>query len=277
MPSQNGGSPVPPVARFTCSAQRLALPIALAAGFALAPARAADPPAEAAAPAVDPRALDALNAMGKHLRELKSFEVHADTTIDEIDADGQKLQFGGTVDYKVKRPDRLRAEIDSDRQQRTFYYDGTTLTQYAPRMGYYATVPAPASLRELAGVLRDKYSLSLPLADLFRWGEEKDDGAGLTGAAFIGPAKIGGTECGHYAYRQADADWQVWIARASNLPCKLVITTLDEPQQPQYVAVFAWKPNVAFDDGTFAFEPPKTAHKIEIAVADSAPAGEVTP
>ncbi len=251
------------------SARRLALPLALAAGLALAPALAADPPTDNAAPAIDPKALDALNTMGKHLRELKSFEVHADTTIDEIDDDGQKLQFGGTVDYKVKRPDRLRAEIDSDRQQRTFYYDGKTLTQYAPRMGYYATVPAPASLRELAGVLRDKYSLSLPLTDLFRWGEEKDDGAGLTGAAFIGPAKIAGAECGHYAYRQGDADWQVWISQASNLPCKLVITTLDEPQQPQYVAVFTWKPNVALDNATFTFSPPKTAHKIDIAVAAS--------
>jgi hypothetical protein len=253
--------------------------MALAAGFALAPARAADPPAAAAAAAaaIDPQAIEALNTMGKHLRELKSFEVHADTTIDEIDDDGQKLQFGGTVDYKVKRPDRLRAEIDSDRQQRTFYYDGKTLTQYAPRMGFYATVLAPASLRELAGVLRDKYGLSLPLTDLFRWGEEKDDSAGLTGAAFIGPAKIGGAECGHYAYRQNDADWQVWISQASNLPCKLVITTLDEPEQPQYVAVFAWKPSVALDDATFTFVPPKTAHKIDVAVADSGPTSEVKP
>ena len=256
--------------------RRVAPLLVLAASLGCGALHAADPspapPAGAAdASALDPQALDALNVMGRHLRELKSFEVHADTTIDEVGDDGQKLQFGGTVDYKVKRPDRLRAEIDSDRQQRTFYFDGKTLTQYAPRMGYYASVPAPATLRDLAGILQGKYGVTLPLTDLFRWGEEKDDSAGLTGAAFIGPAKIGGTECGHYAFRQPDADWQVWIAQASNLPCKLVITTLDEPQQPQYAAVFTWKPNVAFDDKTFVFEPPKTAHRIEIAtVADSA-------
>ena len=262
---------MPSLEHSVSRARWLAPTLALAAGLALAPALAADPPQETATPAIDPKALDALNTMGKHLRDLTSFEVHADTTIDEIDDDGQKLQFGGTVDYKVKRPDRLRAEIDSDRQQRTFYFDGKTLTQYAPRMGYYASVPAPATLRDLAGILQGKYGVTLPLTDLFRWGEEKDDSAGLTGAAFIGPAKIGGTECGHYAFRQPDADWQVWIAQASNLPCKLVITTLDEPQQPQYAAVFTWKPNVAFDDRTFTFEPPKTAHRIEIAtVADSA-------
>jgi hypothetical protein len=246
--------------------------IVLAASFGCGALHAADPPA-AAAPDIarDPSALEALNVMGRHLRELKSFEVHADTTIDEIADDGQKLQFGGTFDYKVKRPDRLRAEIDSDRQQRTLYYDGRTLTQYAPRMGYYATVSAPGTLRELGDMLREKYSLSLPLTDLFRWGAEKDDAAGLTAATFIGPAKIAGAECGHYAYRQADADWQVWISKASNLPCKIVITTLDEPQQPQYVAIFTWKPNVVLDDKAFVFEPPKTASRIEMAVAESGP------
>jgi hypothetical protein len=252
------------------SPHRVALPLlVLVASLACGTVHAADPPAAAAEPAVDPKALDALSTMGAHLRELKSFAVHADTTIDEVGDDGQKLQFGGTVDFKVRRPNGLVAEIDSDRQQRTFYYDGKTLTQYAPRMDYYASVSAPPTLGELADVLQNKYGISLPLTDLFRWGEDKDDGSGLTAAAFIGPAKIGGTECGHFAYRQPDVDWQVWIGRESKLPCKLVITTLDEPQQPQYVAVFTWKPNVALDDKAFVFEPPKTAHRIDIAVADA--------
>jgi hypothetical protein len=253
------------------AAPRVAVPLlVLAASLACGAVHAADPPAAgASASAIDPKALDALKTMGEHMRRMKSFEVHADTTIDEVDDDGQKLQFTGTVDFKVRRPNGLRAEIDSDRQQRTFYYDGKTLTQYAPRMGYYASVSAPPTLRELADVLQNKYGLSLPLTDLFRWGEDQDDGSSLTAAAFIGPSKIGGTECGHFAYRQPDVDWQVWIARESKLPCKLVITTLDEPAQPQYAAVFMWKPNVALDEKTFTFEQPKSAHRIEIAVVDS--------
>jgi hypothetical protein len=49
-----------------------------------------------------------------------------------------------------------------------------------------------------------------------------------------------------------------------------VITTLDDPTQPQYVALFTWRTNVNFDDKTFAFEAPKTAHKIDIAAAQAA-------
>ena len=241
--------------------------LVLLAGIASASAYAADAPQTASA--IDPKALDALKSMGAHLRELKSFTMHADTTIDEVAEDGQKLQFGGTVDFKVRRPDRLRAEVDSDRRQRSYYYDGKTLTQYSPRMGYYASVSAPPTLRELVDVLQQKYDLTLPLTDLFRWGTDANDGSGLTAAAFIGPSTINNVECEHYALRQSDADWQVWIAHDSQLPCKLVITTIEEESQPQYEAQFTWHPNTALDDKTFVFNAPKDAHKIEIAVVDA--------
>ena len=241
----------------------------LVAAIAASPVRAADAPAAAARPALDPKALDALKSMGAHLRELKTFTLHSDTTIDEVTEDGEKLQFGGTIDFSVRKPDGLRAEIDTDRRHRTYYYDGKTLTQYSPRMGYYATVSAPPTVHELIDVLKQRYEISLPLSDLFRWGTGPDDGRDITAAAYIGPAKIAGSECEHYAYRQPDVDWQIWIAHGTELPCKLVITTVEEPTRPQYVAVFTWHPNVAIDAKTFVFEKPKTARKIEFAVVDA--------
>ncbi|HKE48608.1 MAG TPA: DUF2092 domain-containing protein [Rhodanobacteraceae bacterium] len=243
--------------------------LVLAAAVAASFARAADAPSAAGQPALDPKAIAALKSMGTHLRDLKSFTLHSDTTIDEVTDDGEKLQFGGTIDFTVRKPDRLRADINTDRRHRSYYYDGKTLTQYSPRMGYYATVTAPPTVRELVDVLRDRYEISLPLSDLFRWGSGPDDGRDLTAAAYVGPSKIGATECEHYAFRQPDVDWQVWIARGTELPCKLVITTVEEPTRPQYVAVFTWHPNVAIDDKTFVFEKPKTAQKIEIAVVDA--------
>jgi hypothetical protein len=46
------------------------------------------------------------------------------------------------------------------------------------------------------------------------------------------------------------------------LPRKLVITTTDEPTQPQYVAVLTWDVAVKLDDKVFAFVPPKGAQPI---------------
>ena len=100
-------------------------------------------------PAVAPEALAALEKMGGFLRTLQTFTLRADTTIDEVlDDTGQKIQFGGTVEYHVRLPDHLRADIASDRKQRQFFYDGKTLTLYGQRVQYYASVPAPPTIRE---------------------------------------------------------------------------------------------------------------------------------
>ncbi len=163
--------------------------------------------------------------MGKYLRSLKAFSLHADTAIDEVLTTGQKIQFAGSLDYTVEFPNRLRAEVRSDRRTRDYIFDGKTLTQYSPRMNYYATVSAPGTLTELVQVANQKYGLPLPLADLFLWGTDKGGVDDITSAAYFGPARIGGKDCGHYAYRQSDVDWQIWIERGAHpLPCKIVIT-----------------------------------------------------
>ena len=218
------------------------------------------------AAALDAKAIEALSAMGKYLRSLKSFTVHADTTIDEVLTTGQKLQFAGTLDYSVQQPNRLRAEVNTDRRHRQFFYDGKTLTQYAPRMKYYATVAAPGTIGEALQVVDQKYDLEIPLADLFLWGTDKSGIEDIKDATLIGPARIAGKDCDHYAYRQANVDWQVWIQRgAQPLPCKMVITTTDEPSQPQYTAVLQWDLAPKLGNAAFAFVPPKDAKQIGIA------------
>jgi hypothetical protein len=134
--------------------------------FAQQPAPA---PKATSASDIDVKAIDALKAMGAQLRALKAFVLRSETTIDEVLDNGQKVQFGGTVDYRVRKPNGLRAEINSDRKRRQFFYDGKTLTQYGPITGYYASVAAPPTITELLQVLDQKYDLNLPLADLFLW------------------------------------------------------------------------------------------------------------
>jgi hypothetical protein len=230
----------------------------------------AQQPAPKAAPAteIDAKALDALKAMGAHLRGLKAFALRSETTIDEVLDNGQKVQFGGTVDYLVRKPNSLRAEIVSDRKRRQFFYDGKTLTQYGPTTGYYASIAAPPTITELLQVLDQKYDLELPLADLFLWGTDKDGLGDIKSAIYIGPSRIGGIESDHYVFRQADVDWQIWIERGKTpLPRKLVITTTSEPAQPQYVALLKWNLTPKLDAKTFTFVPPKGAQKIQVATA----------
>jgi hypothetical protein len=235
-------------------------------------------PASAASGAVerDAGAIAALDRMGTYLRGLTTFQIRGETSRDEVLDDGQSVEFGAVVDMIVQRPNRIRAEVTSDRKQRLYFGDGKTFSVWARRMNYYATIPAPPTLRELADTLADKYDLELPLVDLFYWGERKSLDE-IRGASDIGPSQIDGVTCEHYAFRQEGADWQVWIQQGDYpLPRKLVIRTTTDDARPQYTATLAWNLAPSYDDTAFTFVPPKDAKRITLVEAP-APAPATTP
>ncbi|HYG06607.1 MAG TPA: DUF2092 domain-containing protein [Stenotrophomonas sp.] len=259
----------------------LAVSLALLAPAALAapPAKPAAPAAQAAAASpLEPQAVAALQKMGAYLRSLKSFSVHGDTTIDVVTEDGQKLQFPGSVDYKVRTPNDLRLSWKTDRKERELYYDGKTLTVYGPKNKYYASVDAPPTLRALMDDVRDRYGIELPLPDLFLWGTDAAPVSALKSATFVGPARVDGSVTEQYAFRQDGVDWQLWLEAGDKpLPRRLVITTTDDPAQPQYSTTLTWDTNASFKDSAFTFVPPKGAAKIELVEVDVAVAAEDQP
>ena len=244
----------------------------LAAVLLLAPLLAqAQAGAQATAAASTPAAtkdaavLRRLAEVGSTLRGLKHFAVRADAVTDEVLMSGQKLQFASTVEYVVSAPDKLRAQLRSDRRHRDFYFDGRTLTQVAPRAGYYASVSMPGTLAENMTRLAERYEIELPLADLFLWGTPAGGLDDVTSALLVGPAQVNGVACDHFAMRQPGVDWQVWVERGARaLPLKLVITTTDEPAQPQYAATLKWTLGAPPAAGSVTYTPAKGMTRIEL-------------
>jgi hypothetical protein len=231
-------------------------------------AAVADAAAEPDAGVIDPATIEALQRMTRHLGTLSSFEIRARSTIEEVADDGQKLQFEGAVTYKVRRPDAFFIDARTDRRIREFYYNGKTFTMFAPRMHVFTEVEAPPTILAMVGVLEEKYDVHLPLTDLFRWGSEPDDVQALTSAQYVGPARVDGVECDHFAFRQEVVDWQIWIQRGdAPLPRKLVITSRDNPAFPQYTAILDWKTDATFDASVFNFRKPADTLKIALATA----------
>jgi len=225
--------------------------------------------AQQAAPAVDPASIAALNSMSAYLRTLKTFQVEAATATDEVLEDGQLVKYNGTTNIVAQFPNKLLADVSSDRNERQYVYDGKTFTLLARRAGYYATVPAPETVRELADVLSAKYDIEVPLSDLFLWGAPGWNSADITSAVDIGPGDVAGTTCEHYAFRQEGVDWQIWIQKGDfPLPRKLVITTTTDAARPQHTAIYLWNLAPSVNDAAFTFTPPTGAHKIVLATID---------
>ncbi|WP_312162128.1 DUF2092 domain-containing protein [Phenylobacterium sp.] len=213
----------------------------------------------------DPAALQAAERMGTYLQSLKTFQVTSDVTLGAIE-EGQRRELKASASYKVRRPDGFVIETTGERKARKFIYDGKSFTVFAPKVGYYASVSAPPTIRQTVDVIYDTYGVALPLADLFYWGEGASPTGAVTAASKVGQENVGGTPTDHYSYRSADLAWDLWIQRgAQPLPRKITITTLDDPARPTYSATLSWDLSPTFAPDTFAFNPAKDAKPIALA------------
>jgi hypothetical protein len=240
-------------------AMSLASPHALAQA---APAGASQP----APNAIDPASIQALKDMGAYLQTLKRFGVSTELSGERVLADGQKLQHTATADMDVERPNKLRALMHSARSERQLFYDGKTVTLFTPAQKYYSTVEFGGSLGDLISRLRERYGVEVPLSDLFLWGTPAAPLDKIQSAMNAGQDFIDDDLCDHYAFRQANADWQIWIMTGGKpLPRKVVITNRTDEARPQSVSLIDWNLKPGFKDSVFKFTPPKAATKIEIA------------
>ena len=222
---------------------------------------------------IAPEAMKALDQMGAYLRTLKDFQVQAEITSEEVLSNGQKLQFASTTNVLAQKPSKLRVSIEGEQKSRLFLYDGKSFTLFAPRVGFYATVPAPDTIGKLIEILTQKYDVEIPLVDLFLWGGPNASANEITAAADVGPGTVEGVTCEHYAFRQPGLDWQVWIQLGDHsLPRKLVLTTTTDEARPQHTSVLTWNMAPSYSEDAFVFDPPDDAHKIVFA-EDKASAG----
>jgi hypothetical protein len=236
------------------------------------PVEAAATPAAAAAPAkpqIEPEALAAVKRMSDYLGTLKTFQVNTQTNLDLVTEEGQRVQVDGQADYKVRRPDGFVIDVKSDLKDRRFIYDGKTFTVFAPKLGYYATVDAPKTIQATLDEVSDKLGIQLPLEDLFTWSDPQAHRAErVTSAYYIGPAMIDGVDTDHYAFREKDLDWEIWIQTGDQpLPRKLAIVDKRDPAMPGYTARLTWNTRPALTPATFTFKPGADAKRIRIAAA----------
>jgi len=219
-----------------------------------------------AKPTLDPNAVDALKTMSTFLSGLNRFDLTSNASLDAITKSNQRIQMDGVAHYKVKRPG-IRLDLDSDIKTRRYFFDGKNFTIYSPKLGFYATMPAPATNREFLKALYDKFGISLPLADLFRWNDGDDsDLKELTSAFSAGTATLDGVETNHWAFRQGQYDWEVWIEQGARpLPRKLVIIDRGDRTYPTYTARLNWIVNPPLSDDLFTFTPGKDAKRIHLA------------
>jgi hypothetical protein len=233
-----------------------------ATGYAATPVPAPKP--EAAEPAIDAGAKDALQRMSKFLAGLPAASAHEDITRELVLNGDLKVQKASTSEVAFRRPDHLRADvIGDDNKNYSIFYDGKMLTLYLPAQRYFAQTEQSGPIGTALDRAETQYGVDFPVSDFFRITSGEDFLQEVSAAGFVGMSRVGGTECEHYAYRTAEVDYQLWIETGDKpLPRKLVITSKKEPTEPQYTAIITWDTSPKADASIFTFKAPADATKI---------------
>lgn len=248
--------------------RRIAGAAALLAAFAL-------PQMAAGQDKIDPQAVKLLKAATDFLASQKALAADTRNTLEIVLTSGQKIQFAHTANVSLQRPNKLRAERTGDLVNQVFYYDGKSLTVSNPGEKYFATVAAPPTLEEMLNFARTSLDIVAPAGDLLQRNAYDILMTDVSSGFVVGKGIVEGVRCDHLAFRAPHVDWQIWIEDGARpLPRKLVITTRDVVNAPQFAVVITrWDLQPKQPDGMFTFTPPKGATKVEFLPPGGAKAG----
>lgn len=251
-----------------------------AATVASVPARAQAPTPAATQQALDPAVAEALRRMSATLAGASSLTVQY-TGLREaalLPGSDQQITLSASVAVGIRRPGELAALVGSDRGSFRLWYDGTTVTLLSLTANAYARIDARGDLETLFDALEERLGVEIPMRDLLA----ADPYAVLTGiptaGVHVGRTVVNGALCEHYALRNSEVDWQVWIAvGARPVPCRLVVMDRTAPGSPRSILEFQdWNLTPRLGDSTFNFVAPANAQQVPwIERSPARPATEV--
>ena len=217
------------------------------------------------APRVEAQADRILREMSDYLSSVEEFTFHAEISYDSIVSSGETLEFGGSSEVAIHRPDRLRVNYRGDDRQSNVVYNGRTLTLHKPDVNLYAQTKMTFDLDGALDRMFEKFGFSVPVADLFYADPYSTLTESVDTGYRVGLRVVDGVPCHHLAFSQETIDWQIWIEDGPRpLPRKLLINYKNEPGSPRYAArLSGWDLQPNLSDSYFQFHPPAGAGEME--------------
>ena len=212
-------------------------------------------------------AVKSLKRSADFLAAQKSFSFETDVSFDVLQSTGQMLEFGGTRDVLIRRPDRLRVEsVDRSGDVTQIFFDGQSILIDMPKEDAYMKAEKPGTLYAALDYLVEDLGAPAPLDDFV----SENFAAGLAGKIesghFVENVMLDDHSCEHLAFRGNEVDFQIWIQRGEvPVPYRLVITYNRAEGHPQFTAAFqGWNLSPKADDEMFTFTPPESAERLQI-------------
>ena len=206
-----------------------------------------------------------MKAMSDYMAGQKAISFAYDSIFEVVTKDHQTIGLASSGTIVMRRPDKIRATRSGGFANVEMLFDGKMLTMLGKNANAYAQMDFTGSIDQLIDELKNKHDRPLPAADLLMtdvYGQLMPD---VTDIKDLGSGVIGGIECDHFAFRNKEVDWQIWIAQGDRpYPARYVIKSVKVADGPSYsIQIRDWKTGdkVAADD--FGFPNTTKAKKID--------------
>jgi hypothetical protein len=198
--------------------------------------RAANAAGLAFQPGLEPRAIDVLKAACATLAAAKSMAFTAVVSYESPSRLGPPLVYSTRSEVTLMRPNQLKVITDGDGPASEFYYNGKTMTAFAPAQNLIAVADAPPTIDAALQAAFNSGAIYFPFTDVIVADPYKDIADGLTTAFYIGQSTVvGGTTTDMVAYVTGDVFVQIWIGRDDKLPRRIYAIFLNDRARLRHV------------------------------------------
>jgi hypothetical protein len=212
-------------------------------------------------------ALEVLTRMTDFISAAPVFTMIGDGGNEELQHDGQLLEFGAHITLAAQRPSQANLRIDTrDGANATLILDGETISLYSVKDNKYVydTTRQPGDINTSLDLLAAQFGVPRQLSFFL----SKDLTASLSRAKSgyrVGESTIAGVLCDHLALRNDDLDVQVWIEKGDQpVPRRIVITHKELHGRPRvWVNFTEWDFSPELSERIFTYSPPQDAERVD--------------
>ncbi|MCC6764026.1 MAG: DUF2092 domain-containing protein [Deltaproteobacteria bacterium] len=260
----------------------LGLAAALAATCLVACAHRAPAPQAATGPRVAPlfsgapdlesKAIGVLKAMSARLASAHTLAFTAVATYESPSRFGPEIAYTTTSDVALQRPNKLRVVTPGDGPAQQFFYDGKTVTAYAPGEDLVATAAATGTIDDVLQQAYHQADIYFPFTDVVVADPYEDIAKGLKVAFYVGQSQVvDGTTTDMVVIANERVFAQIWVGAKDQLPRRVRAVYLDDPARLRHeVSLSRWQVNGAVPASAFT-APAKAAKAKRIAFARPEP------
>ncbi|MGF6754970.1 DUF2092 domain-containing protein [Paraburkholderia sp. GAS42] len=218
-------------------------------------------------PGLEPRAIDILKGTSARLAAAKSMTFTAVVSYESPSRLGPPLVYSTRSEVTMQRPDKLKVITPGDGPASEFYYNGKTMTAFAPAENLVAVADAPPTIDAALEAAYNTGAIYFPFTDVIVADPWKDIADGLKIAFYVGQSSVvGGTTTDIVAYVTGDVFVQVWIGADDRLPRRIYAIYLNDRVRLRHVLELSnWQLDVSIPAN--AFDPAGAVNAARIAFA----------